>query len=296
MDTGKIDVSIIIPAKNEETSVPRCLDGVFGQNTERAVEVILIDSGSTDGTVAEAEKFPGLTLIRIGPEEFGHGRTRNLGAGKAKGDFLIFLNADAWPADDRWLDSLLAGFDGDESVAGVYSRHLPKVDTPLYMVRDLESSMPRFRMVRAQAGKLDFALFSTVSAAIRKSVWQKFPFDEAVPIAEDQEWAKKILKEGYKIVYEPSSVVFHSHRYSPRQMFWVKYQVGKAGRAMGRPFHGPLSGLAAMAGGIVFKTAGDVPFILKSGIPFARILKELWASVAARVAGFAGRYIGTLSK
>lgn len=296
MDTGKIDVSIVIPAKNEVASVSRCLRGVFSQKTRRVIEVILIDSGSTDGTVAEAEKFAGLTLIRIGPEEFGHGRTRNLGAGKAKGDFLVFLNADAWPADDRWLDDLVAAFEDDAMVAGVYSRHLPKADAPLYMVRDLEKSMPRFRMVRDQAGKLDFALFSTVSAAIRRNVWQKFPFDEDVPIAEDQEWAKKILGEGYKIVYEPSSVVFHSHRYSPRQMFRVKYQVGKAGRAMGRPFHGPLSGLAAMAGGIIVKTAADVPFILKSGLPFSRILKELRASFAARAAGFVGRYIGTLSK
>lgn len=164
------------------------------------------------------------------------------------------------------------------------------------MVRDLEKSMPRVRMVRERAGKLDFALFSTVSAAMRKSVWRMFPFDDSIPIAEDQEWAERILASGRKIVYEPASLVFHSHRYSPRQMFRAKYQVGKAARRMGRRFHGPLSGLAAMAGGILFKIAGDVPFIMSSGLPFRRKMGELGASVAARAASFSGRYIGGLSK
>ena len=108
----KVDVSIIIPAKNEVTTIRRCLEGVFGQKTAHAFEIILIDSGSTDGTMAEFPgKFPGITTIRIKPEEFGHGRTRNLGAGVAKGEFLVFLNADAWPADEHWLDSLISGFE-----------------------------------------------------------------------------------------------------------------------------------------------------------------------------------------
>ena len=296
MAEKKVDVSIIIPAKNEETTIRKCLEGVFRQNTAHAFEIILIDSGSTDGTIGASGEFPGITIIRIKPEEFGHGRTRNLGAGEAKGEFLIFLNADAWPADEHWLDSLISGFGIDEAVAGVYSRHLPKEGTPLYMVRDLEESMPRSRIVRERAGKLDFTLFSTVSAAMRKNVWRMFPFDDSIPIAEDQDWAEKILASGGKIVYEPASRVFHSHRYSPRQMFRAKYQVGKAARRMGRRFHGPLIGLAAMAGGIVFKIAGDIPFIMGSGLPFRRKMGELGESVAARVASFAGRYIGGLSK
>ena len=296
MAEKKVDVSIIIPAKNEERTIQKCLEAVFRQKTAHAYEIILIDSGSTDGTIGAAGEFPGVTTIRIKSEEFGHGRTRNLGAGKAKGELLIFLNADAWPADEHWLDSLISGFETDEAVAGVYSRHFPKEGAPLYMVRDLEKSMPRSRMVRERAGKLDFALFSTVSGAMRKSVWRKFPFDEKVPIAEDQEWGERVLREGYRIVYEPSSAVFHSHRYSPRQMFRVKYQVGKAGRAMGRRFHGPFSGLAAMAGGIIFKISGDVPFIMSSGLPFRQKMRELGESMAARAASFAGRYIGSLSK
>lgn len=292
-------VSIVIPAKNEGENIAQCLDAVNRQETSFSFEIIVIDSGSTDATIDIIKRYPSVQLVQIKPEEFGHGRTRNLGAEMAKGDYIVFLNADAVPLNSHWLTNLIDPLCENQNLAGVFSRHIPKDDCFLCMMRDLQASMPDKPILRTKAGKMDFMLFSTVSAAIPKATWKQFPFDNAIIIAEDQDWANKVLNNGFAVLYEPASIVRHSHNYSARQLMETKRKVGEAEAPVRfkNKFSALIIGFIVMTGGIIFKFLGDMIYILfqSSGrIPFSRKIKEIKISLAARAAGFWGRYKGWL--
>ena len=100
-----MDASIVIPTKNGGQRLASVLKAIFSQNTRYEYEVICIDSGSTDATLDVIRSFPSCRLVQIAPEDFGHGRTRNLGASLSSGEFVIFVTQDALPASDRWLES-----------------------------------------------------------------------------------------------------------------------------------------------------------------------------------------------
>jgi rhamnosyltransferase len=273
------------------------------QDVNRVFEIIVIDSGSTDQTAAIAGKHPRVRLVEIAPGDFGHGKTRNLGASMARGDYLVFLNADAIPVDNQWLNALLAPFDNDNNTVGVFSRHLPQPGCFLYMVRDISGSMPGIPgpVKRNRVDSLDFMIFSTVSCAIRRSCWRDFPFDGNIVIAEDQEWAARVLGQGFNIVYQPASMVVHSHNYSPRQLFQVKRDVARSTGKFSSKTAAVLLGFVLTLGGMVFKVMGDLAFILFSyrppggrKIPFSTKLREIKTSIRARAAGFWGKYRGWL--
>ena len=98
-------VSVVIPVKNGMPLLGRVLEAV---NSQGDLELLVIDSGSTDGS-QDAVRRAGGELIELAPSEFGHGRTRNLGAGRASGDLICFLTQDAVP-EPGWLDADLDAF------------------------------------------------------------------------------------------------------------------------------------------------------------------------------------------
>jgi rhamnosyltransferase len=295
----KFAVSIIIPAKNEGTTIGKCLDAVYRQETAYPFEIIVIDSGSADATPAIVRQYPLVKLVEIQPEEFGHGKTRNLGAGISSGDYIVFLNADAIPVDNRWLTRLLDPFskNNGNKIAGVFSRHIPKQGCYLYMVRDIRAAMPVSPqpIIRTGAGTLDFMIFSTVSCAIPRDVWLKYPFDNNIIIAEDQQWARHVLEKGFKIVYQPASMVYHSHNYSPRQLYEIKLKAAKTTGKFKNKLSAAAVGFVLITGGLIVKIIGDLGFILgkcPQKISLSRKLKEILIAVKARTASFRGKYRG----
>src|SRR5512135_2968500 len=120
IDNHPPDVSVVIPIYNGERYLAEVLGAVFSQETGFSFEVVVIDSGSTDRSLDVAGGFP-VRLHRIPNEEFGHGRTRNLGARLAAGRYVVFMSQDATPAHPRWLENLVASVAKDAGVAGAYS-------------------------------------------------------------------------------------------------------------------------------------------------------------------------------
>jgi GT2 family glycosyltransferase len=210
-------ISVVIPVKDGGEDLIRCLDGIRAQQVAEPVEIVVIDSGSTDGS-PEIARARGARLFEIPAREFSHGASRNLGAGHARGESLVFISQDAYPVDAHWLERLTAPLRQDPQLAGVYGRQLPHDGaTPpeLYFLNFLYGAGPRRqRCVSVERLSMETTLFSNVNAAMPRSVWERFPFVEDIIMSEDQEWSRRVLLQGFTIVYEPAAAVRHSHNYT----------------------------------------------------------------------------------
>jgi glycosyltransferase involved in cell wall biosynthesis len=234
-NTAMIETSILIPAKNEALNIRMCLDAVFSQQASTQFEVILVDSGSIDGTPEIVRGYP-VRLYSIRPEEFHHARTRNYLASLAQGKYLVYLNADAFPVAPDWLNSLLYNF-SDPAVGAVYGRHYPKPDCNLERHVVLATMYGTERIVKEPSRKQELGYryyhLSTVNAAFRKSVWDSTGFPEELKIFEDVGIAKRILDSGWKIVYEPSAAVYHSDNHSLIPLFQRYFDLGVVWKQLG---------------------------------------------------------------
>jgi rhamnosyltransferase len=215
-------VSIVVPTRNGAGTLPALLEALSRQRTDLPFEVIAVDSGSTDGTV-DLLRHRIDRLIRIRPEEFDHGLTRNLGIEGSRGELIVLLVQDAVPASDTWLTELTAPLLNDRTVAGVFGRQTPRADasaiTRYYLARWVASSDAPRTIAVADAAELDrlapidrltVCAFDNVCSCIRRAVWRAHPF-RSTPIAEDLAWAREVLTAGYRLVYAPRAVVVHSH-------------------------------------------------------------------------------------
>jgi len=217
--------SIFIPTKNPGKPFETILNQISKQN-EKSFEIILVDSGSTDKTLEIIENFAKkhkeipVKLYKIAPKEFGHGKTRNLSLKYSKAPCIVFLTQDAIPANDYWLSSLLSNFK-DPSVAGVFSKQIPKKNARKtekffyhYYFHNKKEIHPAINDTL-----LDIMFFSNASSCIKTDILKKYSFNESLIMTEDQQWAKTIIEKGYKKIYEPKSVVIHSHNYTLKQTF-----------------------------------------------------------------------------
>ncbi|HNJ15192.1 MAG TPA: glycosyltransferase family 2 protein, partial [Anaerolineales bacterium] len=204
-------ISIIIRAYNEEKHIGRLLEGIK-QQTIQDVDVILVDSGSTDSTVAIAESY-GTRIVRIRPEEFTFGRSLNFGVKEAKREFIVMASAHVYPVYPDWLETLLRPFQ-DEKVALTYGKQ-----------RGYEGSKYSEHQIFHQWYPDDSnadqttAFCNNANAAIRKSLWQQHPYDEMLTGLEDLEWAKWAKGQGYKIAYAAEAEIIHIHNETPRGVY-----------------------------------------------------------------------------
>lgn len=233
-----MDVSIVIPTKNGGTLFEDVLDSIHNQKTNYSYEIICIDSGSTDDTI-NVIKRNGCVLKQIPKEEFGHGKTRNLGASMGSGEYIIFLTQDAKPASNTWLQNFIDAMKNDKDIAGGFGIHYPYPECNIFDKRDIEQLFKGFgekntiyyleneELYKDNEGYRHLlSFFSDNNSCLKRSIWEKIPYDD-VNFAEDQIWAKKIIEQGYKKVYCPFAPVYHSHNYelaTYRERYYDEYK------------------------------------------------------------------------
>lgn len=196
-------VSAVIRAYNEGEHIGRLLKGLE-QQTVKLDEIILVDSGSTDGTVAIAEGA-GCTIERIDKSEFSFGRALNRGCAKATGDILLFASAHVYPVYNTYVEHIISAFDRP-GVAIAYGKQVGNERTKFSEARVMLKWFPN-QNIWDQGHPFS----NNANAAVRKSVWQEMPYDETLTGLEDLDFAKKAYEKGYKIAYVADAPVVHVH-------------------------------------------------------------------------------------
>jgi len=197
----------VIPVKDGERYLEELLDALAHEGPD---ETLVIDSGSRDRSV-EIARGAGVEVLRIEPAEFGHGRTRNLGAERTSGELICFLTQDATPCPG-WRAAYKKAFTLDERVGAAYGPHLPRPDTSPMIARELEEFFASFapdgepRVQRAG----DPSFLSDVNACYSRACWEQVRFRD-VSYAEDQAFGADLLAAGWTKVYHPGAAVLHAH-------------------------------------------------------------------------------------
>ena len=213
------DVTVAMPVRNGGGLLQDVLKAVRAQRLDKDVEVLVADSGSTDGSPRLARRY-GAEVIDVPPGRYSHGGTRNLLVRRASGSHVALLTQDAVPADDRWLARLLAGFEVGEDVGLVFGPYRARSDASVMVRRELDdwfdSLAPEVRGIADQSAPdaTRRLFFTDANGCIARAAWESVPFRE-VAYAEDQLLARDMLAAGYAKVYRPDAAVIHSHDYKP---------------------------------------------------------------------------------
>ncbi len=197
--------SVVIRTYNEEKYLEQLISAVQTQKCELVdVEVVLVDSGSTDNTLEIAERL-GANIVHIKKSEFTFGRSLNIGCDAAKGDFLVFVSGHCIPVNDQWLDELCRPLI-DETVSYCYGRQEGKDTTKYSEYRHFEKWFPSYSKLPQEG-----YFCNNANAAITKEAWQQYKFDEELTGLEDMHLAKKLVDAGQRIGYTSHSSVYHIH-------------------------------------------------------------------------------------
>lgn len=211
-----VRVSVCVPTWNGARDLARLLPALARQRVDGGLEIVAIDSSSSDDTRALLERA-GARVDTIPQRDFGHGRTRNHLARIARGEALVYLSQDAEPRDDDTIATLVAALD-DPRTAGAFARLLPRPDDdPLTARTALDHADASATPWVGEPGATD-ARFNDVASVIRRTDLLAIPFPD-VAFGEDVAWARLALANGRRVRFEPRAVVLHAHRYTPAQAY-----------------------------------------------------------------------------
>lgn len=204
--------SIIIRCYNEVDHIGKLLHGLE-QQTLQDFEVILVDSGSTDGTLEVAEGYGVDNIVYIDPENFSFGRALNYGCEAANGTFCVIASAHVYPRRDDWLERLLEKF-VDDDIALVYGKQRGNDVTTFSENQIFKQWFPDQDIERQ-----DHPFCNNANAAIRRDLWAEYPYDEQLTGLEDIDWAKRVQKDGYDISYASDAEIIHVHDETAEEIF-----------------------------------------------------------------------------
>ena len=278
-------VTIIMRSFNEAWALGDTLAAVKAQDLSNW-ELIVIDSGSTDGSQELIKAANPAHFIQIQPHEYNPSRVMNKGMSLARSKWCIFLNADATPQGKDWLRKLVDAL-MQPGVAAVFGRQIPRTDCEAVFACDYDRCFGENR----ESAKWDH-FFSMVSSGIRKDVWARRSFREDLQYAEDDEYTRWCKAQGYDVRYVADSVVMHSHNYTAAQSW--KRAFGDA-KAIGQAWDGSpdlYTFQKTVLLGWLSDFRHDLKFCLRTGrileLPHAMLIR--WKQRSGRLAGFRTGY------
>lgn len=199
-----IETSIIIRTLNEARYLPQLFEAIDGQRSEFRSELIIVDSGSTDGTL-EIARSKGCKILKIAKEDFSFGRSLNIGCSEALGKYLIIISGHCVPCHGSWMQRLVAPLSEGE-VEYTYGRQIGGKETHWSEHRIFAKYFPEKSSI-PQLG----IYCNNANSALLRSTWDKYKFDESLTGLEDMHLAQKLIADGGKVGYIAEASVFHFH-------------------------------------------------------------------------------------
>jgi cellulose synthase/poly-beta-1,6-N-acetylglucosamine synthase-like glycosyltransferase len=214
-------ISVITPAYNEEKTMWDCLHSLTNQTlSQDHYEVIVVDDGSTDGTLEIIKKFP--EVVSVSQKNKGPAAARNNGVRRARGEIILFTDADCQPFEN-WLEEMVKPFEQNSEVVAAKGAYKTKQRelTARFVQIEYEDKYDRMKRL----SNIDF--IDTYSAGFRREIFlQAGGFSEDFPVAgaEDAELSFRLADKGCKMVFNPEAKVYHVHPKSVGEYFKKKYK------------------------------------------------------------------------
>lgn len=275
-----VETSIIVRTLNEGKYLERLLTGIR-QQSYSDWEIILVDSGSTDGTLEIASKYVE-KIHHIPKEEFTFGRSLNMGCQIAEARYLVLVSAHTYPPNNNWLSNLLEPFE-DPTIGMVYGRQRGLGSSHIAEERDLERQFGSTSVVM-----VDRPAGHNGNAAIRRDLWLEEPFDESLTGLEDIDWARKVQRRGFRVHYAADAAVYHIHEESARKIY---RRFLREGIAFKRIFPGSRFSGLDLVKNLLRSVAGDLLY----GLQYRKSIRKLLEIPPMRLAEFLGTYHGIRS-
>jgi len=274
----RMDVSIIVRTYNEQAHIGDLLAAIEAQEGALNVEVIIVDSGSTDRTLDIAAQWD-CRVVYIDKEQFTFGRSLNMGCASARSDILVFVSGHCVPASPQWLQQIVEPL--LKGSAYCYGNQLPHEST-------------RFSEARVFAKYFDSRdhipqtgyFVNNANAALRSEVWRAHPFDEELSGLEDMELARRLIAANEEIAYVAAAGVFHIHDETWAQVRWRYEREALALRHIDPQLHMSFLDLVRCVGGSI---ARDIRAALREGC----LMGEFAGICAFRVCQYWGSYRGS---
>ncbi len=221
----QVQASIIIPTYNNLELTQNCLESIWEHTPPGLYELIVVDNGSEDGTGEFLEDLTAAGRVRLiaNPTNLGYARACNQGARAARGEYLVMLNNDTL-ATPGWLEALLEGLGGDDRVAAVGAKLLYPDDSVQHAGVAINQAGKVYHLYRhfhrdhpAVNKRREFQVVTGACLLIRRSIFfQVGLFDENFLNGfEDVDLCFRLKQSGYRIVYNPASVVYHLESMTP---------------------------------------------------------------------------------
>jgi rhamnosyltransferase len=269
--------SIVIRAFNEENHISRLLDGISHQ-TLKDVQVILVDSGSTDQT-PQIARDRGIVVVSISPKDFTFGRSLNKGISFVKSPIIVIASAHVFPVYPDWLERLLEPF-MEPSIALVYGKQRGS-DSSQFSEQQIFTHWYGEMSKNPQ----DHPFCNNANAAIRKSLWEQHHFDEKLPGLEDLEWAKWASENHHRIAYCAEAEIIHVHDESSKG---IHNRYMREGMAFKQIYPHEQFGVSDLLRLFFTNSISDIKEAIRQG----KFFKEIFNILRFRWFQFHGTYIG----
>lgn len=240
-----VKASVIITSYNNSHNLERCLNSLINQNYDRNLidlEIIVVDSGSTDNSIEIFEKYKNKIKVILKPKNsprFSPAVARNIGVQNSNGEILIFTDSDCIPPSN-WIKEMLVSFQNPEIDCVIGSREpdigkgvgtfVRRYDFILYSEK-FKISQPLIINKNNLQRNTPFVLMAGNNFGIKKELWNRIKGMKTIfkhPTGEDVMMEIEIIKKGYNILFNPNLKVNHIHPISLLKVFEKAFWNGES--------------------------------------------------------------------